>query len=82
MNETFDGDQHENERQKLIEGMILTRLPYADKAYMFTMTTNGLFLLTRTYVMEGDLVVVLDGGKVPLILREGKQGGKSLSRDF
>jgi hypothetical protein len=47
----------------------LTRLPYAPKDYMFATTSEGLFVLTRRYVREGDFVAVLDGGKVPVILR-------------
>ncbi|RFN45353.1 heterokaryon incompatibility protein 6, or allele [Fusarium flagelliforme] len=40
--------------------------------FMFTMTENGLFVLGRRHVREGDVVVVLDGGKVPMILRKAE----------
>jgi len=35
----------------------------------FGMTENGLFVRHRQAIRQGDLVVVLDGGKVPLVLR-------------
>ncbi|KAF4457612.1 hypothetical protein F53441_485 [Fusarium austroafricanum] len=38
--------------------------------FMFAVTDNGLFLMARPHVMEGDVVVVLDGGKVPMVLRK------------
>ena len=41
-----------------------------DYYLMFTMTKNGVFLLARKHVKEGDVVVVLDGAKVPMVMRE------------
>ncbi|KAF4958115.1 hypothetical protein FSARC_11103 [Fusarium sarcochroum] len=47
--------------------------------FIFATTENGLFLLTRPHVQQGDVVAVLEGGKVPLVLRKTKsrddQGG-------
>ncbi|CAF3511544.1 unnamed protein product [Fusarium graminearum] len=43
---------------------------YATKDHMFVVTKNGLYVLARPYVEEGDVVAVLDGGKVPMILRK------------
>ncbi|KAJ4138639.1 hypothetical protein NW768_002489 [Fusarium equiseti] len=40
--------------------------------FMFTITENGLFVLGRRHVREGDVVAVLDGGKVPMILRKAE----------
>ncbi|KAH8673419.1 hypothetical protein BX600DRAFT_536017 [Xylariales sp. PMI_506] len=42
------------------------------KDWKFTMTLNGLFLMVREQVQEGDIVVVMDGGKVPVILRKAE----------
>lgn len=52
--------------------MRLRRLPYSRNQWMFMTTENGLYLLTRRYVKEGDLVAVLDGGRVPVVLRRVK----------
>ncbi|KAM0544493.1 hypothetical protein ACHAPJ_011787 [Fusarium lateritium] len=47
--------------------------------FMFATTENGLFLLARPHVQQGDVVAVLDGGKVPMVLRKSEskddQGG-------
>ncbi|KAF4998620.1 hypothetical protein FGRMN_2946 [Fusarium graminum] len=37
---------------------------------IFAMTGNGLFMLVRPHTEEGDVVVVLDGGKLPMVLRK------------
>lgn len=50
----------------------LIRLPYGSRDYIFTITQNGLYLLTRGYIRQGDVVVVLDGGKVPVVLQKSK----------
>lgn len=46
--------------------------------WMFTKADNGLFLMVREGAREGDVIVVVDGGKVPLLLREeeGAGGGR------
>ncbi|CVK86171.1 related to heterokaryon incompatibility protein (het-6OR allele) [Fusarium mangiferae] len=51
-----------------IEGQISHH--YSPGSFMFAVTDNGLFLATRFAAKEGDVVVVLDGGKVPLTLRK------------
>ncbi|OBT67383.1 hypothetical protein VE03_03077 [Pseudogymnoascus sp. 23342-1-I1] len=38
--------------------------------WMFTKSDTGLFLMVREGTREGDIIVVVDGGKVPLLLRE------------
>ena len=43
------------------------------REFMFFMTGNGLFVLARRHVKEGDVVAVLDGGKVPMILRKADE---------
>ncbi|RBR26090.1 uncharacterized protein FIESC28_01118 [Fusarium coffeatum] len=50
----------------------LTYVGYApyNRDLMFTMTDNGLFLLVRPHVQKGDIVVILDGAKVPMVLRK------------
>ncbi|KAM0368525.1 hypothetical protein ACHAPZ_011454 [Fusarium culmorum] len=50
---------------------------YATKHYMFVVTENGLYVLARPHVEEGDVVAVLDGCKVPMILRKADQVSKS-----
>ncbi|PNP86556.1 hypothetical protein FNYG_00258 [Fusarium nygamai] len=54
--------------------MQLTYVGYApyNRDLMFTMTDNGVFLLVRPHVQKGDVVVVLDGAKVPMILRKAE----------
>ncbi|KFY84963.1 hypothetical protein V500_08826 [Pseudogymnoascus sp. VKM F-4518 (FW-2643)] len=46
--------------------------------WMFTKADNGLFLMVREGAREGDVIVVVEGGKVPLLLREvkGNVGGR------
>ncbi|KAI1063530.1 hypothetical protein LB506_005589 [Fusarium annulatum] len=51
-----------------IEGQISHH--YSPGSFMFAVTDNGLFLATRFAAKEGDVVAVLDGGKVPLALRK------------
>ncbi|KAJ4269604.1 hypothetical protein NW762_001271 [Fusarium torreyae] len=52
----------------------LTHVGYApyNRDLMFTMTSNGLFLLVRPHVQQGDIVVILDGAKVPMVLRKAE----------
>ncbi|KAF5610187.1 heterokaryon incompatibility 6 OR allele [Fusarium subglutinans] len=59
-----------------IEGQISHH--YSSSGFMFAVTDNGLFLATRFAAKEGDIVAVLDGGKVPLALRkvESRDGVK------
>lgn len=40
--------------------------------WMFTKADTGLFLMVKEGAREGDAIVVVDGGKVPLLLREVK----------
>ncbi|KAF5595051.1 heterokaryon incompatibility 6 OR allele [Fusarium pseudocircinatum] len=51
-----------------IEGQISHH--YSPGSFMFAVTDNGLFLATRFAAKQGDVVAVLDGGKVPLALRK------------
>lgn len=44
----------------------------------FAITDGGLFVLGSDVLEEGDVVVVLYGGRVPFILRERKEGGWTL----
>ncbi|OBT60746.1 hypothetical protein VE03_10875 [Pseudogymnoascus sp. 23342-1-I1] len=44
--------------------------------WMFAKADNGLFLMVRKGVREGDMVVVVEGGKVPLLLREMEVEGE------
>ncbi|KAL6914929.1 hypothetical protein FSST1_012689 [Fusarium sambucinum] len=46
---------------------------YATKDHMFAVTDNGLYVLARPHIREGDFVAVLDGGKVPMILRRAEE---------
>ncbi|OBU01409.1 hypothetical protein VE01_00404 [Pseudogymnoascus verrucosus] len=42
--------------------------------WMFTKADNGLFLMVKEGAKEGDVIVVVDGGKVPLLLRKVEDG--------
>ncbi|KAF5714790.1 heterokaryon incompatibility 6 OR allele [Fusarium mundagurra] len=53
-----------------IEGQISHH--YSPGSFMFAATDNGLFLATRFAAKQGDVVAVLDGGKVPLALRKAE----------
>ena len=59
---------------KLDDGSNMTkvRIDTSMRKFMFVMTENGLFVLARRHVKEGDVVAVLDGGKVPMILRKAE----------
>ncbi len=48
----------------------LTSVPHSLDDYLFNVSDNGLFMMVRPYAEEGDIIVALDGGKVPMILRE------------
>lgn len=55
--------------------------PMMDKMFMrwmFTKADNGLFLMVKKGARERDVIVVVDGGKVPLLLREveDSEGGR------
>ncbi|KAM0414704.1 hypothetical protein ACHAPT_013443 [Fusarium lateritium] len=55
------------------ENLVAVYLPwqsYSDREWIFVRTDNGLFLLARPSVREGDVVAILDGGKVPMVLRK------------
>ncbi|KAF5709456.1 heterokaryon incompatibility 6 OR allele [Fusarium mundagurra] len=70
--EDFDFTQVDDSKS-----LVLVDLPlrfWRHKDFMFTITDNGLFLLTRPHVQKGDIVVVLDGGKVPMVLRKAGPG--------
>ena len=45
------------------------KIHYGDDGYVFACTVHGLFVLTRRYVRAGDIIAVLDGGKLPVVLR-------------
>lgn len=47
----------------------LYKIHYGDDGYVFACTVHGLFVLTRRYVRAGDIIAVLDGGKLPVVLR-------------
>jgi hypothetical protein len=42
---------------------------------IFARTDNGLYLLARLHVQQGDVVVVLDGGRLPMVLRQVEHEG-------
>ncbi len=43
-------------------------------SWSFATTDNGYFVMVRNGAREGDIVAVLDGGKVPVLLREADTG--------
>jgi hypothetical protein len=53
----------------------LRKFPYQIGDYKFATTLDGLYMLTRHQAQEGDIVAVLDGGKVPVVLRRVDPSG-------
>lgn len=70
----FEGEDTTQLKDQSTEETCLTRLPYAERNYMFIMNSNGLFILTRCHVKDNDFIVILEGGKVPVILRKVEYG--------
>jgi hypothetical protein len=54
------------------DSMMMLRRNLGD--WYFCLSDNGLFLMLRNGAMEGDYIAVLDGGKVPVLLREVQDG--------
>ncbi|CAH0050705.1 unnamed protein product [Clonostachys solani] len=52
--------------------------------WVFSITTNGLYVLIMPPAKEGDIIVCLDGGKVPVVLRplEETSGGEKKRYQF
>ena len=58
---------------KVLSGLVQSKdleARYFDHRFMFVTSENGLFVKTRKHPREGDAIVVLDGAKVPVLLRE------------
>lgn len=55
----------------------LRKFPYQIGDFKFVTTLDGLYMLTRQQTQEGDVVAVLDGGKVPVILRRVAPSGNA-----
>lgn len=49
--------------------------------WVFVVADNGLFCMVRGGAREGDVIAVLDGAKVPVVLRE-KEGGDGGEREW
>lgn len=47
-------------------------MSYSRSNWAFNVADNGLFLLARPGVKQGDVVAVLDGAKVPMVLRKAE----------
>ncbi|KAF7897902.1 uncharacterized protein EAF01_008868 [Botrytis porri] len=58
----------------------LTNIPHSLDDYLFNVSNNGLFMMVRPHAEKGDVIVTLDGGKVPMILRE--QGSHLIDDDL
>jgi hypothetical protein len=61
------------------KNLVLTYLPwlsYSQRDWMFTVADNGLFLLARPGVKQGDVIAVLDGAKIPMVLRRAETNHK------
>ncbi|KAJ4253750.1 hypothetical protein NW762_010144 [Fusarium torreyae] len=75
--ENFDFTEVDNAVHRVSTGR--ASAGYSTNDFMFATTENGLFLLARPHVQQGDVVAVLDGGKVPMVLRKSEskddQGG-------
>ncbi|KAM5343392.1 hypothetical protein ACJ41O_011929 [Fusarium nematophilum] len=71
---TYGFSVGEGEDRRKLEGFIYLNVAgmLHPEEWMFTMADNGLYLLVRPHAQEGDVVVVLDGGKVPMVLRRAE----------
>ncbi|UPL02766.1 hypothetical protein LCI18_013700 [Fusarium solani-melongenae] len=67
-----DCDFTEIEESKNLELKFLPWISYSDRDWMFTVADNGLFLLARPGVRQGDVIAVLDGAKNPMVLRRAE----------
>ncbi|KAM6529197.1 hypothetical protein FALCPG4_007343 [Fusarium falciforme] len=64
-----DSDFAEIEESRNLELTFLPWISYSDRDWMFTVADNGLFLLARPGVRQGDVIAVFDGAKIPMVLR-------------
>lgn len=71
-----DSDFTEIEGSKNLELTFLPWISYSNQDWMFTVADNGLFLLARPGVKQGDIIVVLDGAKIPMVLRRAEMDHK------
>ncbi|KAG5659832.1 hypothetical protein KAF25_002391 [Fusarium avenaceum] len=55
--------------------IVPARMIHETHDLMFATTDNGLYLLARPHVRQGDVVVVLDGGRLPMVLRKAEHEG-------
>ncbi|EEU35692.1 uncharacterized protein NECHADRAFT_87938 [Fusarium vanettenii 77-13-4] len=67
-----DSDFIEIEESKSLELTFLPWISYSNRDWMFTVADNGLFLLARPGVRQGDVIAVLEGAKIPMVLRRAE----------
>ncbi|RSL59630.1 hypothetical protein CEP53_005708 [Fusarium sp. AF-6] len=67
-----NSDLTEIEDSKNLELTYLPWISYSTRDWMFTVADNGFFLLARPGVRQGDVIAVLDGGKIPMVLRKAE----------
>ncbi|KAI8711316.1 HET domain-containing protein [Fusarium sp. LHS14.1] len=67
-----DSDFTEIEESKSLELTFLPWTSYSNRDWMFSVADNGLFLLARPGVRQGDVIAVLDGAKIPMVLRRAE----------
>lgn len=55
--------------------IVPARMIHETHDLMFAVTDNGLYFLARPRVRQGDVVAVLDGGRLPMVLRKVEHEG-------
>ncbi|EOO00383.1 putative het domain containing protein [Phaeoacremonium minimum UCRPA7] len=73
----LDENNRDIELEKLFEGLASQDMWERNyQRWTFAVTDNGLYTMLRKGTQEGDVIAVLDGGKVPIVLRptEGPTG--------
>jgi hypothetical protein len=55
--------------------IVTARMMHETHDLKFATTDNGLYMLARPHVRQGDVVAVLDGGRIPMVLRKAEHEG-------
>ncbi|KAM0239544.1 hypothetical protein ACHAP5_008267 [Fusarium lateritium] len=55
--------------------MVVVSMMHETNDFVFATTDSGLYVLARPHIQQGDTVAVLDGGKIPMVLRKVEHEG-------
>lgn len=67
-------EENEHELSSLFKSLHSNSMRHRNNQHWtFTVSTNGLYLMLRRGARDGDVIAVLDGGKVPVVLRPVKR---------